>query len=79
MVERLVAALEPDRRAVITEYAVNGRSIPRVAKKLRIPEATAYNRLRLAYADLEAAGRRLAASWEWETRAPLGFKQGRKS
>ena len=79
MVERLVAALEPDRRAVITEYAVKGGSIPRVAKKLRIPEATAYNRLRLAYADLEAAGRRLAASWEWETRAPLRSKPERKS
>lgn len=79
VVERLVAALEPDRRAVITEYAVKGGSIPRVAKKLRIPEATAYNRLRLAYADLEAVGRRLTASQEWATRAPLRSKPERRS
>lgn len=58
----LLSRLEPDRREVMVLYLTDGRTIGHVATKLGISEGTAYNRLRLAYADLEAAGARLAAS-----------------
>lgn len=58
----LLSRLEPDRREVMVLYLSDGRAIRHVATKLGISEGTAYNRLRLAYADLEAAGGRLAAS-----------------
>lgn len=63
----LAGRLEPARRKVITVYVESGRAMGYVARRLRIPESTAYNRLRLAYADLRAAGRRLTASQEWAT------------
>lgn len=55
---RLVDDLEPDRREVFRRYALQDQPIPAVAAELGIPEATAYNRLRLAREDLQAALRR---------------------
>jgi DNA-directed RNA polymerase specialized sigma24 family protein len=62
LVSDLLSRLEPERREVMDTYLSDGRAISHVATKLGISEGTAYTRLRLAYADLSAAGRRLAAS-----------------
>jgi RNA polymerase sigma-70 factor, ECF subfamily len=53
-----VEALEPGRRAVFLAYAVDGLPISQIARNLGIPQATAYNRLRLARRQLQAALRR---------------------
>lgn len=57
-----VARLEPDRRAVFEAYALHEAPIEAIARALGIPVGTAYNRLRLARADLRAAMRRASAS-----------------
>ncbi len=54
----LVDDLEPDRREVFRRYALQDQPIAAIAAELGIPEATAYNRLRLAREDLQAALRR---------------------
>jgi RNA polymerase sigma-70 factor (ECF subfamily) len=51
----LVGALEPDRRAVFRAYVLEQTPIAEIAAEAGIPEGTAYNRLRLARADLQAA------------------------
>jgi RNA polymerase sigma-70 factor, ECF subfamily len=53
-----VEALEPKRRAVFRAYAVEGMSIAEIVARQGIPQGTAYNRLRLAREDLQAALRR---------------------
>jgi len=53
-----VEALEPRRRAVFLAYALDGLPVAQIARKLGIPQATAYNRLRLARRELQAALKR---------------------
>lgn len=53
-----VDRLEPRRRAVFRAYAIEGLSVAQIAKRLRIPQGTAYNRLRLARRDLQASLKR---------------------
>jgi RNA polymerase sigma-70 factor (ECF subfamily) len=50
-----VDRLEPRRRAVFRAYAVDGLPVAEIAAYLGIPKATAYNRLRLARRNLQAA------------------------
>jgi RNA polymerase sigma factor (sigma-70 family) len=59
LVSDLLSRLEPERREVMVTYLSDGRAIGHVATKLGISVGTAYTRLRIAYADLRAAGRRL--------------------
>lgn len=54
----LLAEIEPDRRAVITAYALEETPMADVAAALDIPINTAWNRLRLAMRDLRAAWHR---------------------
>jgi RNA polymerase sigma-70 factor (ECF subfamily) len=48
-----------ERRAVLVLHEIDGHSVPEVAVALAIPLNTAYSRLRLGRADLEAAVKRL--------------------
>jgi RNA polymerase sigma-70 factor (ECF subfamily) len=59
LVETALAALEPERRAVLLLHDVDDIPIPALARELGIPVNTAYSRLRLARADLAAAISRL--------------------
>ena len=52
---RLVDDLEADRREVFRRYALQDEPMSAIAAELGIPEGTAYNRLRLAREDLQAA------------------------
>lgn len=47
--------LDPERRAVVVAYELLGTPMAEVAVLLRVPLNTAWNRLRLARADLRAA------------------------
>lgn len=49
-----VAGLEPGRRFVVVRYVLDGRPMDEVAAQLGVPVNTAWNRLRLARADLRA-------------------------
>lgn len=59
LLARLLAALEPRRRAVVVAYELEGVAMVDVAAALAIPVNTAWNRLRLAKADLREAAQRL--------------------
>lgn len=59
ILERLLDALEPRRRAVVVAYELEGVAMVDVAAALAIPLNTAWNRLRLGRADLQAAATRL--------------------
>ncbi|MBK8252311.1 MAG: sigma-70 family RNA polymerase sigma factor [Polyangiaceae bacterium] len=65
-----VNALEPKRRAVFRAYVIDGLTMEEVAATLGIPVPTAYNRLRLARADLQAALHRtaVAKARRWNSR-----------
>jgi RNA polymerase sigma-70 factor (ECF subfamily) len=56
---KALEAVELDRRAVFILHEIDGVSIPDVAAAIGIPESTAYSRLRLAWQEFNAAGRRL--------------------
>lgn len=58
----LLATLDPERRAVIVAYELEGLPMQDVAAALAIPVNTAWNRLRLARGDLRTAWRRIAAA-----------------
>lgn len=55
----LLALLEPVRRAVVVAYELEQVPMVDVARALRIPVNTAWNRLRLGRADLRAGVRRM--------------------
>lgn len=57
---RLLACLEPHRRAVVIAYELEGIPMAEVAAALSIPVNTAWNRLRLGREDLRAAWRRMS-------------------
>lgn len=61
LVLRLVETLEPDRRTVYVLHELEGVPIPDVARELKIAEGTAWNRLRLAKQDMQAAYKRFLA------------------
>jgi RNA polymerase sigma factor (sigma-70 family) len=61
ILDRLIAALEEDRRLVLVMKEFQNLDMLDVARALGIPIATGWTRLRLARADLEAAIRRLGA------------------
>jgi RNA polymerase sigma factor (sigma-70 family) len=82
----LLATLEPQRRAVIVAYELEGIAMQEVAKGMSIPVNTAWNRLRLARDDLRAAWRRRVAgrrrrggSTRNEHAAPLPRRNGGRS
>lgn len=52
---KLIDALEPGRREVFRRYADQHHSMSLLSSELRIPQGTAYNRLRLAREELRAA------------------------
>jgi DNA-directed RNA polymerase specialized sigma24 family protein len=54
----LLDKLEPQRRAVIVAYTLEGISMSEVAASFNIPVNTAWNRLRLAREDLREAWER---------------------
>ena len=54
LVERGLAAMELDRRAVFVMHEIDGHPIPAVSEALSIPLNTAYSRLRLARRDFNA-------------------------
>lgn len=56
----LLARLEPNRRAVVVAYELDGVAMVDVAASQGIPLNTAWNRLRLGREDLRAAARRAA-------------------
>lgn len=58
LLERLLAALEPRRRAVVVAYELEGVEMVDVAAAQGIPVNTAWNRLRLGRADLRRLARR---------------------
>lgn len=55
LVLKVLATLDPDRRAVIILHDLDEQPMPEVAFALGIPLNTAYSRLRLARADFRAA------------------------
>jgi RNA polymerase sigma factor (sigma-70 family) len=61
IVLRLVDELEPQRRAVLVAYELEGLPMAQVAVACAIPVNTAWNRLRLAREDLRS---------EWRRRVP---------
>ncbi|MFO0587212.1 MAG: sigma-70 family RNA polymerase sigma factor [Polyangiaceae bacterium] len=61
LLHRLLATLEPRRRAVVVAYELEGIPMSEVAAAVGIPVNTAWNRLRLAREDLRDAWNRLAA------------------
>lgn len=61
LLHRLLATLEPRRRAVVVAYELEGIPMNEVAAAIGIPVNTAWNRLRLAREDLRQAWSRLAA------------------
>jgi RNA polymerase sigma factor (sigma-70 family) len=67
----LLATLEPQRRAVIVAYELEGISMQEVAAGMSIPVNTAWNRLRLAREDLRAAWRRLDAQRRYNLPVPI--------
>jgi len=61
LLHAFVNDLEPRRRAVFIAYCFEDQDMPEVAAALGISTNTAWNRLRLARADLHAAARRRSA------------------
>jgi RNA polymerase sigma factor (sigma-70 family) len=55
----LLERIEPDRRAIVVAYDLDGVPMSVLAARLQIPVNTAWNRLRLARADLRAAWHRV--------------------
>lgn len=62
LLHRLIASLEPRRRAVLVAYELEEIPMAEVAAAMGIPVNTAWNRLRLARADLAAAWLRACAA-----------------
>lgn len=58
LLRHLLNRLRPERRDVVVAYDLDGLSMNDIAAALRIPINTAWNRLRLARADLCAEARR---------------------
>ncbi len=69
ILDRLIDALEEDRRLVLVMKELQHLDMLDIARALNIPLATGWTRLRLARADLEAAIKRLGA----RERDALGF------
>ncbi|MDB4935801.1 MAG: polymerase sigma factor RpoE [Labilithrix sp.] len=59
LLERALAELDDDKRAVFVLHDLDDTAVPEVARALGIPEGTAYSRLRAARAELAATVRRL--------------------
>jgi RNA polymerase sigma-70 factor (ECF subfamily) len=59
LVQRALAALPLERRAVFVLHELNGHSIPEVAEAVGVPLNTAYSRLRIARAEFTKEAQRL--------------------
>jgi RNA polymerase sigma-70 factor (ECF subfamily) len=68
LVDRLLYALEDDKRAIFVLAELEAMSVPEIALALRIPLNTAYSRLRLARHEFAAAAARHRAHDAWRTR-----------
>lgn len=73
LLHRLLATLEPRRRAVVVAYELEGIPMSEVAAAIGIPVNTAWNRLRLGREDLRDAWNRLAAQRAPRTVPPRGW------
>lgn len=62
LLAELLTHTKPERRAVLVAYDIEGLSMRDVAAMLKIPTNTAWNRHRLALADLRAAWQRRRAA-----------------
>lgn len=71
ILSELLATLEPQRRAVVVAYELEGLPMQEVATAMSIPVNTAWNRLRLAREDLKAAWRRMDAQRRYVLGLPL--------
>jgi RNA polymerase sigma-70 factor, ECF subfamily len=61
ILSRVLAELDPERRAIFVMHEVDGHAMPEIAAALDLPLNTAYSRLRLARRDIAEAARRLRA------------------
>jgi RNA polymerase sigma-70 factor (ECF subfamily) len=68
VVERLLEALDDDKRAVFVLAELEQLAAPEIAAALSIPVNTVYSRLRLARQDFAAAAARHRARDEWRSR-----------
>jgi len=68
VVDRLLEALDDDKRAVFVLAELEQMSVPDIAAALGIPLNTAYSRLRLARHDFATAAARHRARDDWRTR-----------
>lgn len=59
LVREALAALDPDRRAVLILHDIDDASVPEIARTLAVPENTLYSRLRVAREQFVAAIRRI--------------------
>ena len=68
VVDRLLEALDDDKRAVFVLAELEQMPVPDIAAALGIPLNTAYSRLRLARHDFATAAARHRARDDWRTR-----------
>jgi RNA polymerase sigma-70 factor (ECF subfamily) len=68
LVDRLLDALDDDRREVFVLAELEQMNSPEIARSLGIPLNTVYSRLRLARQEFAAAAARHRARDEWRTR-----------
>jgi RNA polymerase sigma-70 factor (ECF subfamily) len=68
LVDRLLDALDDDKREVFVLAELEQMSAPEIASALAIPLNTVYSRLRLARQDFAGAAARHRARDEWRTR-----------
>lgn len=68
LVDRLLDALDDDKRDVFVLAELEQMSAPEIATALAIPVNTVYSRLRLARQDFAGAAARHRARDEWRTR-----------
>ena len=59
LLDRALATIEVDRRAVLVLHEIEQMTAPEIARTLEIPMNTVYSRLRVARTELEAAVTRL--------------------
>ena len=68
LVDRLLEALDDDKREVFVLAELEQLSTPEIARALSVPLNTVYSRLRLARQEFAAAAARHRARDEWRTR-----------